>query len=32
VNARLIFNYELDQSDASVKTGNRAILFGQVVY
>ncbi len=32
VNARLIFNYELDQSDAPVKTGDRAILFGQVVY
>ena len=32
VNARLIFNYELDRSDRAVRTGDRAILFGQVVF
>jgi hypothetical protein len=32
VNGRLIFNYELDESDRAVRTGDRAILFGQVVF
>jgi hypothetical protein len=32
VNARFIFNYELDESDAPVRTGDRAILFGQVIF
>jgi hypothetical protein len=32
VNVRLTFNYELDQSDRAVRTGNRAILFGQVIF
>ena len=32
VNGRLIFNYEFDESDRAVRTGDRAILFGQVVF
>lgn len=32
INARLIFNYELDESDKAVRTGDRAILFGQVIF
>lgn len=32
VNGRLILNYEIDQSDRPVRTGNRAILFGQVMF
>jgi hypothetical protein len=32
VNARLIFNYELDRSAKPVRTGDRAIVFGQVVF
>jgi hypothetical protein len=32
VNARLIFNFELDESEKAVRTGNRAILFGQVIF
>ncbi len=32
LNARLIFNYELDESDRAVRTGDRAILFGQVIF
>ncbi|BDG04046.1 porin [Anaeromyxobacter oryzae] len=32
VSARLIFNYEFDRSDAPVRTGDRAIVFGQVIF
>ncbi len=32
MNVRLIFNYELDASDEAVRTGDRAILFGQVIF
>lgn len=32
VNGRLIFNYEIDESDRPVRTGDRAILFAQVVF
>lgn len=32
VNARLIVNYELDRSDAAVRTGDRLIAFGQVIF
>ncbi|MGC4001556.1 MAG: porin [Anaeromyxobacter sp.] len=32
VNTRLIFNYELDQSDDGVKVGDRAVLLGQVIF
>ncbi|HYG66905.1 MAG TPA: porin, partial [Anaeromyxobacteraceae bacterium] len=32
VTARLVFNYEFDRSDTAVKTGDRAIVFGQVVF
>jgi hypothetical protein len=32
INARLIFDYELDESDAAVRTGNRAVLFAQVIF
>ena len=32
VNARLVFNYELDESDRAVRTGARAIAFAQVIF
>lgn len=32
VGARLILNHELDRSDRPVRTGDRTILFGQVVF
>jgi hypothetical protein len=32
VNARLVFNYELDESDRAVRTGDRAIGFAQVIF
>jgi len=32
VNARFVLNYELDESPAAQATGNRLILFAQVVY
>lgn len=32
VKGRLIFNHELDRSDRAVRTGDRTILFAQVIY
>ncbi|WP_242360362.1 porin [Anaeromyxobacter sp. SG17] len=32
IKARLIANYELDQSQKAVRTGDRAVLFGQVIF
>ncbi|ABS28589.1 porin [Anaeromyxobacter sp. Fw109-5] len=32
INARLIANFERDASQANVRTGDRAILFGQVIF
>jgi hypothetical protein len=32
VNARLVFNYELDRSQRPVRTGDRAVVLGQVIF
>ncbi|BDG01186.1 porin [Anaeromyxobacter oryzae] len=32
LNARLIFNYEADRSEKAVRTGDKAIVFGQVIF